>query len=91
MTKSIQLASQLIPTSMPGPTPRLRPAQAAPVRRETVPAGRDDPGRGGGSMSGITPSQPKTYSVSDGCPEGMTEIGGRCYPRDLVERPLVTY
>ncbi len=41
------------PKSTPWPTPR-RPAQAAPVRRESVPAGGDEP-RGLGGMGGITP------------------------------------
>ena len=39
------------PKSMLWPTPQ-RPAQAAPVRRESVPAGGDTPGGAGG---GITP------------------------------------
>ena len=41
------------PKSMPWPTPH-RPAQAAPVRRESLPAGGDEP-RGLGGMGGITP------------------------------------
>ena len=41
------------PKSMPWPTPQ-RPAQAAPVRRESVPAAGDEP-RGLGGMGGITP------------------------------------
>ncbi len=41
------------PKSMPWPTPH-RPAQAAPVRRESVPAGGDVT-RGNGGLWGITP------------------------------------
>ena len=61
MTKPIQLASQPTPTSTP--TPRLRPTQATPVRRESVQAGGDDPRGGGGCMFGITPCQPIPDSI----------------------------
>jgi hypothetical protein len=40
--------------SMPWPRPH-RPAQAAPVRRESVPAGGDVPRGNGGFWGGITP------------------------------------
>ena len=43
------------PKSMPWPTPQ-RPAQAAPVRRESVPAGGGEPGEAGGEGGGIHPS-----------------------------------
>jgi len=51
------------PKSMPWPTPQ-RPAQAAPVRRESVPAGGGTPGAGvdgdgDGGWGGITPQRTK--------------------------------
>ena len=52
------------PKSMPWPTPQ-RPAQAAPVRRESVPAGGDVP-RGQGGLGGITPLQVIEVCTSDG-------------------------
>ena len=55
MIKPISRMSAPTPESL-GPTPRLRPAQAAPVRRESVQIEGDDPRGDGRCMFGITPS-----------------------------------
>jgi len=49
------------PKSAVRPTPQ-RPAQAAPVRRESVPAGGDVP-RGNGGLGGITPAVNKLHRM----------------------------
>ena len=51
MTTPISRERELTPKSLGSP-PRLRPAQAAPIRRE--PSGREMTPGGGGCMDGIT-------------------------------------
>ncbi len=51
-----------------GSTPRLRPAQAAPIRRHGGPGGMIP--AEGGCMEGITPSQCSRYFCPTGEPGG---------------------
>ncbi len=59
MIQPIPRRSAPTPQSLPWPTPRLRPAQAAPVRRESsvVGGGMTPMDAGSGCAGGITPAQ----------------------------------